>query len=175
MHVVKSFLALSTALALAGTVPDLFKALDLIKPKNVIPASPFEVQTPEGRTLRLSDHQGKVILVNFWATWCAPCRDEMPAMQKLYDRHKGDGFVVIALSMDAEGTKVVKPFIREHRLTFPVGLDPKMTIAEKFGVRALPSTFLIDKHGKLLAMALGPREWNSADANALVRSLTTSP
>jgi peroxiredoxin len=99
----------------------------------------------------------------------------MPAIQQLYNRHKAQGFIVVGLSVDAEGASVVKPFAKEHGLTFPIGLDPKMTIAEKFSVRALPSTFLIDKEGKILAMALGPREWNNSNAHALIRSLIVSP
>ena len=156
---------------LLGALPDLLKSLDLIRPKKLSEAYHFVAATENGKPLRLTDYRGKVVLLNFWATWCPPCREEMPAMQRLYERYKGEGFTVIALSIDAEGAKVVGPFVREHRLTFPVGLDQKMTVVEKFGVRALPSTFLIDREGRILAMALGPREWDGKDAHALVRSL----
>jgi len=106
--------------------------------------------------------------------WSYAADVEMPAIQQLYSRHKAQGFVVIGLSIDAEGASVVKPFVKEHGLTFPIGLDPKIAIAEKFDVRALPSTFLIDKDGKILAMALGPRVWNSSEAHTLVRTLIAS-
>lgn len=92
-------------------------------------------------------------------------------MERLYQRYKDRGFVVLAVSVDAEGVPVVVPFVKEHRFTFPIGLDPKMTLAERYGVRALPTSFLVDRQGALLALALGPREWNGKVAHTLVESL----
>lgn len=92
-------------------------------------------------------------------------------MDGLYRRYKDKGFVVMAVSEDAEGAPVVIPFVKEHKLTFPIGLDPKMALAERYGVRALPSSFLVDKKGNLVALALGPREWNGTAAHALVELL----
>ena len=173
-HALRRVAAVAVAVALVGSTPDPFKALELVRPRKATQASAFTAETLEGQPLRLAQYKGKVVMLNFWATWCTPCREEMPAFQRLYDRHKAQGFVVIGLSVDAEGTSVVKPFVKEYGLTFPIGLDPKMDVAEKFSVRALPSTFLIDKEGKILAMALGPREWNSNEAHTLIRSLTAS-
>lgn len=174
-HSLRRVAALAVAVALVGSTPDPFKALELIRPRKATQANAFTAETPGGQPIRLAQYRGKVVMLNFWATWCTPCREEMPAIQQLYNRHKAQGFIVVGLSVDAEGASVVKPFAKEHGLTFPIGLDPQMTIAEKFSVRALPSTFLIDKEGKILAMALGPREWNNSDAHALIRSLIVSP
>lgn len=92
-------------------------------------------------------------------------------MERLYQRYKDRGFVILALSVDTEGAPLVVPFVKEYKLTFPVGLDPKMAIAERYGVRGLPTSFLVDRRGGLVALALGPREWNGKAAHALVETL----
>ena len=153
---------------------DPIKALELIKPSRAQTAKPFAVPTPDGRSVKLVDYRGKVVFLNFWATWCPPCKEEMPAMERLYRRYKDKGLVVLAVSVDAEGTQVVNPFVKDYEFTFPIGLDPKMTLAYEYGVRALPSSFFVDKNGNLAAMALGPREWDSKRAHALVEFLLKS-
>ena len=150
---------------------DPFKGLELIQPNRVQVARDFTVPTPEGKSIKLTNYRGKVVFLNFWATWCPPCKEEMPSMERLYQRFKDKGLVVLAVSVDAEGTPVVIPFVKAHKLTFPIGLDPKMALAEKYGVRGLPSTFLIDKKGNLAALAVGPREWDSKAAHALIEFL----
>jgi len=150
---------------------DPFKALELIKPSRVQAARDFTVPSPDGKAIKLADYRGKVVFLNFWATWCLPCREEMPTMERLHQRFKDTGFVILAVSVDAEGAQVVTPFVKEHKLTFPIGLDPKMTLAERYGVRAIPSSFLMDRKGRLVALALGPRDWDSKAAHAFIESL----
>jgi peroxiredoxin len=150
---------------------DPYEALHLLRPGKLARAKPFAVPAATDGTLRLSDLRGSVVLVNFWATWCPPCKEEMPAIQSLYDRFKGHGFAVVALSVDSEGREVVLRFVQAQKLTFLVGLDPKMQVAAAYGVRGRPATFLIDKEGRLVTMALGPREWDSPAARALIESL----
>ena len=152
-------------------IASLLKGLDLIRPSRAQAAKDFTVPSPNGKTLRLADYKGNVVFLNFWATWCPPCKEEMPAMERLYQRYKDRGLVVVALSVDAEGAPIVVPFVKEYKLTFPVGLDPKMAIAERYQVRGLPTSFLVDKKGTLVALALGPREWNGKTAHALIESL----
>jgi peroxiredoxin len=162
------------ALALAphaGADGDPYRALGLVRPPAIKPAPAFALATPGGPTLRLAEHRGRVVLLNFWATWCAPCREEMPAMERLYRRLGGEGLVVRAVSVDAQGAAVVTPFLDEQKLTYPIGLDPRMALARRYQVRALPATFLVDRRGRLVAPALGSREWDSAEAAALVTSL----
>ena len=152
-------------------VAALLKGLDLIKPSRAQAAKDFTVPSPNGKTLQLADYKGKVVFLNFWATWCPPCKEEMPAMERLYQRYKERGLVILALSVDTEGAPIVVPFVKEYKLTFPVGLDPKMSVAERYGVRGLPTSFLVDQQGALVALALGPREWNGKSAHALIDSL----
>jgi len=146
-------------------------ALSLIKPKPAQPAKEFRVNTPDNRPLSLSDFKGKVVFLNFWATWCKPCESEMPGMERLHRRYKDQGLVVLAVSEDADGASAVSPFIKKHGLTFPVGLDPKMSVAGVYGVWALPSTFIIDRNGTRAFFANGPREWDGATARAFFESL----
>jgi len=152
--------ALPAGAAPAAGMEDPARALDLIKPNRQQQARDFNVPALEGGKLRLADLRGKVVFLNLWATWCPPCKEEMPAMERLWQRYKGQGLVVIALSMDSAGVKVVKPFIEQAKYTYRVGLDPKMEIAELYGARSVPSTFIIDRNGVLRAIALGPREWD---------------
>ena len=146
------------------------KDLDLIRPARQKLADDFALKTAEGPTLKLSEQRGKVVLVNFWATWCPPCKEEMPAMQRLHERYHKDGFVLLAISVDAD-PRVVRPYVAEHRFTFPVVLDSKMEVANAYGVRALPASFIIDRDGTLAAMAIGPRHWDGAASRALVAAL----
>ena len=144
----------------AAGMEDPARALDLIKPNRQQQAKDFNVAALEGGQLRLADLRGKVVFLNLWATWCPPCKEEMPAMERLWQRYKGQGLVVIALSMDSAGVTVVKPFIEQAKYTYRVGLDPKMEIAQLYGARSVPSTFIIDRKGALRAIALGSREWD---------------
>ena len=152
--------ALPACAAPAAGMEDPARTLDLIKPNRQQQAKDFNVAALEGGNVRLADLKGKVVFLNLWATWCPPCKEEMPAMERLWQRYKDQGLVVIALSMDSAGVKVVKPFIEQAKYTYRVGLDPKMEIAQLYGARSLPSTFIIDRNGELRAIALGPRDWD---------------
>lgn len=134
------------------------------------PMPSFTVTTLDGRKISSDSLRGKVVLVNFWATWCPPCREEMPAMERLWQHHKDQGFVIVAVSLDADPA-VVKPFVDQHKLTFPVALDPKMDLGNAYGVRALPSSFIVDTQGYLAALALGPRPWDNDASHSLVEGL----
>jgi peroxiredoxin len=131
----------------------------------------FTAATRAGGRLTLGDFHGRVVLVNFWATWCPPCVTELPALERLHRRHEHQGFTVLALSMDTGAPAMVDAFVRERGLSFPVGLDPAGEIARRYGVRALPTTVLLDRHGRAVASAIGPREWDGPDAHALVEAL----
>jgi peroxiredoxin len=171
-RVVVALVALAAVL-LPGPIfaEDPVAALSLIRPKPAKPAPDFQVRTPDGSTLRLTDFKGKVVFLNFWATWCEPCREEMPSMERLHRAYKDRGLVVLAISLDLQGASVVKPFVKRFALTFPIGLDPKMAVREQYGVWAVPSTFLIDRTGKRVLFANGAREWDGKAAHAVVESL----
>jgi peroxiredoxin len=152
------------------SVDEALRAFDLIKPARQKAAEDFTLKTLDGGTFRLADQRGKVVLVNFWATWCPPCLEEMPAMQRLWAKHKDAGFVLVAVSLDADPKKV-PPFTTAHNLTFTIALDPKMEVADKYGVRALPSSFVVDRDGVLGGLALGPRHWDAPNAHRLVEAM----
>ena len=149
---------------------EAIKELDLIKPARQKLADDFTVSTPRGESFRLGDQRGKVVMVNFWATWCPPCLEEMPAMERLYRRHKEAGFTLVAISVDADPKKI-GPFVSEHKLTMPIGVDPKMELAQTYGVRALPSSFVVGRDGNLAALAIGPRHWDNDAAHSLVEGM----
>jgi peroxiredoxin len=149
---------------------EAIKELDLIKPARAKLADDFTVPTPGGEKFHLASQRGKVVMINFWATWCPPCLEEMPAMERLYRRQRDAGFTLVAVSVDTDPKKVT-PFMREHRLTFPVGLDPKMDLANTYAVRALPSSFMVGRDGTLVALALGPRHWDGEAAHSLIEGM----
>ena len=149
---------------------EAFRELDVIRPSRQKLADDFVLPMADKTTFRLRDHQGKVVLVNFWATWCPPCLAEMPAMERLWQQHRDSGFVMVAVSVDADPTKVA-PFVAEHKLTFPIVLDPRMQVAGAYGVRALPSSFLVDRVGNLAGLAIGPRAWDNDASHSLVEGL----
>jgi peroxiredoxin len=151
-------------------VDEAARELDLIRPSRPKQASDFTISLVSGDTLKLAGQRGKPVLINFWATWCGPCREEMPAMERLYLKHRERGFVLLAVSVDSD-VSLVKPFLHRHKLTFPVALDAKMNLANTYGVRALPASFLIDRNGYLTAVALGPRAWDNRAAHSLVEGL----
>jgi peroxiredoxin len=145
--------------------------LDLIRPSRTRAVQDFTLPLVGGKSFRLIDHRGKPLLINFWATWCPPCLEEMPALERLWRQHKDGGFVLLAVSLDTD-PELVGPFLARHDLTFPVALDPKFEVANLYGVRALPATFVVDRLGNLTALALGPRTWDNDAAHSLVEVLT---
>ena len=125
--------------------------------------------------INLSDYRGSVVFLNFWATWCPPCREEMPDIEKLNKGLQGTNFAILAISIDVSGTKAVRPFMKELGLTFPALLDPNRRVARKYGVISLPTTFLIDCSGSLVAKAIGPRKWDDGNALELIKRLQAEP
>jgi peroxiredoxin len=155
-----------------GTVgADPFRTLDLIRPSRAKVAPEFTVSGLNGERITLRELKGRVVFLNFWATWCPPCKEEMPSMERLHRRYKARGFTILAVSIDSGGEGTVRDFVKAHGLTFPIGLDPKLEVANLYGVRALPSTVLIDRSGTTTGVALGPRDWDGAAAHAVVESL----
>jgi peroxiredoxin len=115
----------------------------------------FTLTDLQGKSWRLQDLRGKVVLVNFWATWCPPCRKEMPDLQALYDKYKDQGFIVLSIS-DEDATKVA-PFIAERKIGYPILLDPGRHVNEAFAVEGIPKSFVYDRQGKLVAQSIDMR------------------
>jgi peroxiredoxin len=146
-----------------------FRLVQFPKP---LAAPAFEAATPDQRTLRLADFRGRFVLLNFWATWCVPCLQEMPSLERLQRRLGPERLTVLAVSQDDDGAVQVTPLVRKLTLTFPIALDPEQRVAARYGVGVLPSTFLIDPQGRVLAAANGAREWDSAEALEYFTELT---
>ena len=129
---------------------------------------PVEIQLKDvhGNTVRLSDFRGKVVFLNFWATWCAACVVEMPSMEKLHRRLKDKDFVMIAINVQ-ESDAQVNAFYEKLKLSFTALLDANGEVATGFAVNALPTTFVLDKEGRIIGTAIGPREWDSRASIAL--------
>jgi peroxiredoxin len=156
------------------TLDQAVRDLDLIRPARPKPASDFTVRLAGGQRFRLAEQRGKVVLINFWATWCPPCREEMPSMERLWQQHRDNGFVLVAVSVDAK-TEVVQPFVGEHKLTFPVAVDPAMDVANLYGVKGLPSSFVVGPAGDVVALAVGPRAWDGDAAHSLIERIAGLP
>jgi peroxiredoxin len=114
--------------------------------------------------------RGKVVIVNFWASWCAECRPEMPALQRLHRDFAARGLVMIGINA-REDTATIRHYAQELGLTFPLLVDPDGKINAAYGVVGLPATFIIGRDGRAVAFAVGPREWASAPARALIETL----
>ena len=128
-----------------------------------------------GKEVGLSDYRGKVVFLNIWATWCPPCVDEMPSMEKLYKQFKGEQFEIIAVSIDGEGRKVVAPFMERLNLTFPALLDRKGKIKNIYGVTGIPESFIIDKNGIIVKKVIGPLDWAKPDVSRFFKDLIKGP
>ncbi|HXC67306.1 MAG TPA: TlpA disulfide reductase family protein [Nitrospiraceae bacterium] len=138
------------------------------------PAPNFQLRDLNGHLIMLSDLRGKVVLLNFWATWCGPCRVEMPAMEQLYRMFQRKDFEILAVSTDAQGVAITRPFQQENRLTFPILHDPDYRVGLTYGARSLPMTFLIDRLGVIRHQVFGARDWEAPEAQQLVQMLMKS-
>ena len=139
------------------------------------PLADFTLPDMQGRAVQLSALRGKVVFINVWATWCPPCVEEMPTMQRLHERLHGRGLEVLAISLDALGAQVVEPFMRDYRLTFTTVLDPKGTIELLYRTGGVPESFIVDKHGRLVEKIVGPRDWAHPHILAMFERLLADP
>ncbi|MBA2485590.1 MAG: TlpA family protein disulfide reductase [Nitrospira sp.] len=131
----------------------------------------FLLKDSEGFNVALDQFRGKVVLLNFWATWCGPCKIEMPAMERLYRSFSRKEFEILAVSTDAQGAVVTRPFQQEAGFTFPVLHDADFRIGLRYGARQLPMTFLIDRQGIIRNRIPGARDWNTPAGKRLIESL----
>jgi len=144
--------------------------------KKFIPAQkrsdpiPLTFLKDDNTTASLSEWRGKVVLLNFWATWCSPCIREMPSLQKLNNLLSKESFAVLALSQDMQGWRKIRPFIQKYQLNdLPIYNDPKLSGAKRFAVKGLPTTILLDRDGREIGRLLGHAEWDSEEALNLIK------
>jgi len=128
-------------------------------------APDFSFPALAGGTKSLSDYRGKVVLVNIWATWCNPCREEMPSIERLSQAMKGQPFEILAVSIDVRGATDVEPFAKKLELTFPILLDTGNDIPDLYQTTGVPESFIIDKNGVVADRIIGPLEWSSPNTD----------
>jgi thiol-disulfide isomerase/thioredoxin len=151
--------------------PDIFP---VSRPAEPIAAWELELRDLHGQAVRLHDLRGRVVLLNFWATWCAPCRDEMPALETLARELGPRGLTVVGVNYK-ESQADVQAFVREQKLGFPILLDDAGEVAKRYQVFALPVSVLVDRRGMIVGTVLGIRDWVGPDARAYLHQLLTGP
>jgi len=157
-----------------AAAPDILSVVGRNGIKLGEPAPNFQLPDLNGHLVTLSDLRGKVVLLNFWATWCGPCRVEMPAMEQLYHTFVREDFEILAVSIDAQGMVVTRPFQQEYHLTFPILHDPDYRVGLTYGARSIPMTFLVDRQGVVRHQIFGARDWGAFEARQLVQMLMKS-
>lgn len=134
-------------------------------------APEFSLADLKGNAVRLANLKGRVVFVNVWATWCEPCRQEMPSMQALYTTLAGPDFEMLAVSSDQSERSVVERFVQTYRLSFPVLPDPDLQVAGRYRVTGYPETFVVDRNGTIVWHEIGPRRWDAPETVAAFRGL----
>jgi peroxiredoxin len=174
----RSITLLFLILIMIGVFVLLFKGEDSFLNLSTTPSLRPNLRAPnftfpglDGKMVSLTDYKGKVVLLNIWATWCPPCVEEMPSMEKLYRELKGEEFEILAVSIDALAAKAVAPFVKKHNLSFPVLLNPDGTMLNLYGTTGVPESFVIDKKGNIEEIIIGSRDWATLEVIRLFRNL----
>jgi len=153
-----------------GEMYRLFSTMGVVK---ILPTEDpvvINLKDMNGKNVSLSDFKGKIVFLNFWTTWCPTCRIEMPSMEKLYQTIKNKDFAMVTINLQ-ESASQVKEFFKEFKLTFTALLDSTGKVGASFGIRAIPTTYILDKTGRIIGQVNGPREWDSKKAIALFENL----
>ncbi len=158
--------ALSTPLAY-GLDKGPLSALDFQELSGKKEAPDFTLLSLDGRKVSLKDYRGKVVFLHFWATWCKPCVEEFPTIERIHQEYKDKGLVILAISIDKGGKGVVKSFAEKMGVSFPILLSTEGKIEKAYWTWGTPTSFLINRNGNILGRALGPRKWDSPEARAL--------
>ena len=149
MLVITLVSVLTSGLVMAGCSPSSAQGVEVGNQ-----APDFQLQSLDGQTVSLGDLQGKPVLINFWATWCSPCRGEMPYIQEIYEEWSDRGLVVLAINIGESSSKA-EEFMQSYNLSFTVLLDTKQDVAQKYNIQYIPTTFFIDKDGIIQDKLIG--------------------
>ena len=160
--------------ASGAEMSELLQKLNLTAYSHRTTPPEFKGHVTDGQEMSLASLQGKVVLLNFWASWCLECRPEMPAFERLHREFSTQGLVVMGINA-REGTAIIREYAKGLGLTFPLILDASGKINSTYGVIGLPTTFLMARDGRAVALAIGPREWNGNPARALIQALLAEP
>jgi peroxiredoxin len=164
----------TAAEAIPAEVTDLLQKLNVTAYRRGLTPPDFIGRAADGGTVSLVSLRRKVVLLNFWATWCLECRPEMPMFERLHREFSAQGLAVVGINA-REGTSTIREYAKELGLTFPLILDPSGKINSTYGVIGLPTTFLIGRDGRPVALAVGPREWSGKPARGLIEALLAEP
>jgi len=170
-HLMQLAILLACSLMLLPVYADegLSYHLSPVPPKQ---AKDFTLPDMDDNSHSLKDYQGKVLMINFWATWCPPCRQEMPSMEVLFQRFKNRGFVILAINQWETPDRVfVYTGEFSETLTFPILFDPKGEVSDKYKVKGLPTTVLLNKKGQVVYRAIGGRDFNHPEVDKIIRIL----
>lgn len=160
-------------IAMAG-VEDRLTSLGIIPWTPPSLAMDFALKDVEGKPVRLGHFRGKVVLLNFEATWCPSCQAQAPKLEQLHRQMQGKDFVLLSVHL-RERSKSVKAFRRDHGMSFPAVIDADGNVSERYGVQFIPTTYLIDRAGMIVGRAVGPKAWDSQEAKELMLSLIDQP
>jgi len=155
----------------AGAGPDLFGPAGVAPSEKVMPAPDFTLPNLAGATETLSALSGRLVVLNFWATWCGPCVKEMPTLEHLQDKLGDRGLSVLAVSLDTGDPKGVADFAKGYGWRLPILLDPMAQVADAYAIRVMPTTYVIGPDGNIRGRAFGAKEWDTPAAVALMESL----
>ena len=134
-------------------------------------APSFKLRNIKGNYESLESYRGEVVVLNFWATWCAPCRIEMPSFEKLYRRYRSEGVTVLAITLDKNSENKIKSFVDEYGLSFPILLDEKGEVERLYPSMTIPFTYIIDRQGRIVARVDGAKNWESSETFEAVEYL----
>ena len=134
----------------------------------------FELKTLQGTVIRSASLKGRLVLLNFWATWCGPCKDEMPALGRLQERLHDEDFQLLTITSDLQA-KAIRAFLSMVNVDIPVLLDETQAVSNAYMARALPLSVLIGKDGRMIGRAMGPRDWDSPSMIAFIQRLLREP
>ena len=151
---------------------DPFEQLGVARPRTSKPAPDFALKDIHGKPINLSQFKGKPVLINFWATWCGPCREELPSMQRLHDAPRKFGDIqIIAISVDRFNIDQIHQYAKDMNLSFPILHDKDREVRKSYFVRGLPTSYLVDADGKLQGFISGARQWDSPTAQKVFHLL----
>jgi thiol-disulfide isomerase/thioredoxin len=154
----------------ASELAKLFDEAGLRLLKEGVTPRDFSLSTAAGETFTLSDLKGSVVFLNFWATWCGPCRSEMPSMEILYNRFKDQGLEILAVNCMEEPEEVLD-FMKSYGLSFPAPLDIEGKVGGPYGIQAIPTTYLIDREGKIILRLVGSIDWDTPEIHTAMEAL----
>lgn len=161
---------MQTMKLLAGALTAALLATAVVAGVSDAPAPDFTLKSDSGKNLKLSEHRGEVVLINFWASWCGPCRQEMPLLSELHDKYKSLGFTVLGVNVEQDSA-AAKKLLKEMPVTFPVLFDNDSTVSKQYDVIAMPSTVLVDRDGNMRYLHKGYKPGEEAIYLEMVRSL----